>query len=645
MGLRLRTIMINNVLNSPFDLKTSLAQPVNQQPHTLTNELKNIAPEMAQELLSQLDEERVEQLLHQQFSALITVSSGPTNFDYKYSDKELALRTVISSQQEGLLNNEDSDELIKRLNKSVKNIHGAYANTSDILASLGQLGHEQKSFLASSEQRVERALGSYMESINRTDNEDNDNYSFELSVKTKEGDIINITFNSSQGYDENTGKTVDGFGLIYQVEGDLSEAEHKALTEVLAGIGQMADEFFKVSQNSYSKYVPLGQSNFNLDFLAAFNHQQLSGFDVSFSTTEGQQFDSPENNLALSYHVDQESNQQALIFNSQAGINEIDFSLDMSTFGGKDVKQMQQYIATLDKNLEDSRYNSKGENEKSAFGKKDDLKMQQGFAIFKGAFASMSSAAQRYSKIESIAAQQFTDGRAMVADLVDNMITNDPRYQGLGSEKNNTLGTGISKLADFDAKFSFSRAPRNRRELAPKISVELEQVTQQHKSGKLTGVSQSKTVATHFDYQLTRPDYYDRTESYNIGTAVKNQELVGLDQKHQVDVSKETYQFDPKTNQYELQMAFNETIENESNIRLINDIWLENTQSSHTMNKKERIANEGKPEDFKRKNHHYHKKLMTLIGDLDKLSENKHVKREYLIGLSNVNFFMDSNTK
>ena len=206
MGLRLRTIMINNVLNSPFDLKTSLAQPVNQQPHTLTNKLKNIAPEMAQELLSQLDEERVEQLLHQQFAALITVSSGPTNFDYKYSDKELALRTVISSQQEGLLNNEDSDELIKRLNKSVKNIHGAYANTSDILASLGQLGHEQKSFLASSEQRVERALGSYMESINRTDNEDNDNYSFELSVKTKEGDIINITFNSSQGYDENTGK-------------------------------------------------------------------------------------------------------------------------------------------------------------------------------------------------------------------------------------------------------------------------------------------------------------------------------------------------------------------------------------------------------------------------------------------------------
>jgi len=642
LGLRLRIIMINNVLNSPLDLKTFLTRPVNEQDLTLTDELKNIAPEIVQELLNQFDEKKVEQLLHQELSSLLTITSAPTAFDYKYSDKELALRTVVSSQQEGLLNNENSNELMKRLDKSVKDIHGAYANTSDILASLGQLGHKQESFLASSEQRVERALGSYMESLNRTDNEDNDNYSFAVEVKTKEGDIINITFNSSQGYDEVTGKTVDGFGLSYQVEGDLSKAEHQALTEVLSGIGEMADEFFKVSQNSYSKYVPAGQSEFNVDFLAAFNHQQLSGFDVSFSTSENQKFGSPENNLDLSYHVDQESNQQALTFTSQAGINEIDFSLDMSTFGGKDVKQMQQYIATLDKNLEDSRQNSKGENTTSALGKKDDLKMQQGFAIFKGAFASMSSAAHRYSNIESVAAQQFTDGQAMVAELVDNMLTNDPRYQGLGSETNNTLGTGISKLADFDAKFSFSREPQNRRELAPKISVELEQITQQHKSGKLSGVTQSKTVATHFDYQLTRPDYYDKTESYNIGTAVKNQALVGLDQKHQVDVSKESYQFNPKTNQYELQMAFNEKIANESSIRLINDIWLENTESSHTMDKKERIANEGKPEDFKRTNHHYHKKLMTLIGDLDKLAENKHVKREYLMELSNVNFFMDN---
>ena len=136
----------------------------------------------------------------------------------------------------------------------------------------------------------------------------------------------------------------------------------------------MADEFFKVSENSFNKYVPAGQSNFNVDFLAAFNHQQLSGFDVSFSTTENQQFGFPENNLDLSYHVDQVSKQQALTFESKAGIDEIDFSLDMSLLGGKDINQMQQYIATLDKNLEQSRYHSKDEHGTSAFDTKDDKK-------------------------------------------------------------------------------------------------------------------------------------------------------------------------------------------------------------------------------------------------------------------------------
>ncbi len=633
--------MINNISNSSSDFKISLGQSVNEQTHTLTDELKEIAPEMVQELLSQYDEEKVEQLLHQQLASLTT---EPV-YGYDYSDKELALRTVISSQNEGLLNNENSDELMERLRISVKDIHGAYANTSDILASLGQLGHEQKSFLASSEQRVERALGSYMESMNRKGGEDDDNYSFELSVKTKEGDIINIVFNSSQGYNENTGETVDDFGLSYQVDGVLSEAEHQALTEVLSGVGEIADEFFKVSGSSNNKYVPAGQAEFNVDFLATFNHQQLSGFDVTFSTTEGQKPSSPENNLDLSYNIDQKSNQQAFTYKSQAGINEIDFSLDMSTFGGKDVKQMQQYIATLDKNLEDSRENSKGESKTSAFGKKDDLKMQQSFAIFKGAFVSLSSVAQRYSQIESVAAQQFTDGREMVAELVDNMITNDPRYQGLDSETDNTLGDGISKLADFDAEFSFSKEPEGLRSVHPKVSVELSQETQQHKSGKLTGVTQNKTVATHFDYQLTRPDYYDKTETYNIDTAVKNQELVGLDQEHKVDISKEIYRFNPLTNQFELQMAFNEKIESESSIRLIKDIWLENTESSHKVDKKERVAIEGKTPTFDRTNHYSHKKLMTLIGNLDELAENKHLKREYLIGLNNVNFFMDNNTK
>ena len=617
--------MINNSLANRTDLIYSIPQKITET--SLTTELQNIAPAMAEELLNKFGEEKVEQLLQQQLTALITVSAQTSIADYQQSDEELALRTVLTSQQEGLLNNENSDKLLARLTQSVTDIRGAYANTSDILSSLGQLGHQQKSFLASSEQRVERALGAYMGAMPHFQNEKDDNYRFELSVETKEGDIINITFNSSQGYSDGSGDITDGFSLSYQVDGNLSEAEHKALTEVLAGVGEMADEFFT-----------LGQVDMNLDFLSAFNHQQLSGFDVSFSTSEDQVIAGVENTLDLSYQVDQDTQQQELVFKSKAGATEIDFSLDMSTFGGQDMQQMQQYLAALDKNLEESRHNSNGEDKSSAFGKKGDASMQQGFALFKGAFESMSSAAERYSNIESIAAQQFSNGRDMAADLVDNMITNDPRYQGLGSETKNTLGAGVSKLADFEATFSFSMEQGR---LRPKSTVELNQETEQYQSGELTGVSQNKSVASHFDYQSTRPDYYDTAENYTIGTAIKNQQLVGLDQLHDTNTDKETYRFDPETEQYELMMKRTEKVTNESNIRLINKIWLETNENSHTMDKKERVEERGKPDEFKKTNQHSYNKLITLIGDLDKLSENKDFKRDYLVDLDRVNFFMD----
>ncbi|WP_159819018.1 hypothetical protein [Colwellia sp. 20A7] len=639
--------MINNVLNSSPNLIASIAQPINDVAHTLTDELKNIAPEMAQELLSQFDEEKVETLLRQEFASIITLTSQPATVNYDISPEELAVRTVLSSHQEGLNKNENSDELMKRLNKSVENIHGAYANTSDILSSLGQLGHEQESFLASSEQRVERMLHPLMESSYRKVNEGDDSNRFELSVKTKEGDVVNIIFNSAQGYNEATGEAVDNFGISYEVDGDLSEAEHQALNQILSEVGEMADEFFKVSansfgQSSYNKYVPPGQAQFNLDFLADFNNEQLSGFDVAFSTTENQHVASSENSFELSYNFDEKNDTQALSFKSNAGVTEIDFSLDMSIFGGKDVEQMQQYLNTLDKSLEDSRFNSNDSKANSAFGKQNDARMQQGFAVFKDAFTSMSSAAERYSNIESVAAHEFTNGREMVADLVDNMVTNDPRYKGLGEDADNTLGTGISKLADFDAKFAFTSEPEGPRSVHPKSAVELSQVTEQYKSGELNGITQNKTVNSHFDYQGTRPDNYDKTESYNINTAVKKQELVGLDQEHQVDIDKETYEFNPKTNQYELETALVERITNESSIRQINDIWLEKNESSHDKKETERVDYTGKPEDYERTSHHAHDKLVTLIGDLDKLENNKHVKRDYMVDLNNVNFFMDN---
>ncbi|MBB1296974.1 hypothetical protein [Pseudoalteromonas sp. SR41-7] len=653
--------MVNNALGSHANLSTLLAQSVNNANqssvspslHTSSdlqaiNYLQTNESKITDGLLSQLNNEtldealasnqKVEDVLKQQLTSLFTISSTPSTLNYKLSDEELALRTVISSQHEGSLKNENSTQLIERLNTSVKNIQGAYANTSDILSSLGQLGHEQKTFLASSQQRIERSLNPYMESLNRAKYEDDDNYLFELSVKTKEGDVINITFNSSQGYDEKTGEAIDGFGISYEVNGNLSEAEHGALTQVMAGVGEMADEFFKVSENSFNPLIVPNQTDMSLDFLAGFNSEQLAGFNVSFSTTQNDALDTGENTLDLSYSIDEASNQQALVFKAAGGQNDIDFALDMSTIGAKDTQQMQQYLASLDQSLEDSRVNSTEDDKTSAFGKSGDEAMQQGFALFKGAFASMSSAAERYSNLESLADQHFNDGRAMVADLVDNMITNDARYQGLGNKAPNTLGAGISKLADFDATFSYAL---DNGDYQPKSTIELSQATEQSQLGELSGVTQSKNVSSHFDYQYSRPDYYNKEESYNVGSAVKNKELVGLVQSHEVDVDTKMFEFNPQTNQYELQMAMQEQTISKSDIRLIDDIWLEENENSYNMNKKERVESDEKQDEFKKTSSYSHNKLVTLIGDLDKLAENKNVRREYLTNLSQVNFFMD----
>ena len=648
--------MVNKLQGNYANLNALLAQSVNNSNQTSMptglQSRAHLAPSSAtitDEMLSQFSDQQVDEILNQQLSSLLTISSAPSGSNYKLSSEEVALRTVISSQQEGLLKNERSDQLIERLNSSVKNIQGAYANTSDILSNLGQLGFNQKTFLASSQQRVERSLNPFMESFNRERFEDDDNYGFELSVKTKEGDVIKITFHSAQGYDEETGETTDEFSISYEVDGDLSETEHQALTQVLSGVGEMADEFFKAKQSAYSRYVPANQADLDLSFLSNFDNKELSGFDLYFSTSEGNTGDADgallgiDNELNLSYTLDEDSEQQILEFESVNGQNNIDFSLDMSTIGAQDKSQMQQYIKALDKSLEDSQLNSSEKSTRSAFGHKSDEVMKQGLAVFKSAFSSMSSAAERYSEIESVATKQFTNGRELVANLVDNMITKDPRYQGLGSSNKNSLGDGISKLADFDAKFSFAM---DQGDYIATSTTKLSQNTEHQKSAGLTGVTQDKTASTRFNYEEGNrsdipPDYYDKQENYTIGTAVKNNELVALDQAHEVDVDKKVYQFNPEISQYELKKELKETTTSESNIRLINDIWLEKNEDSHRMDERKRLSGVGASNEFRTTSSYSHTQLVTLIGDLDKLEQNKEVKREYLAFLSQVDDFMD----
>lgn len=567
--------------------------------------MQSIAPEITEELLSKFSQEKVEQLLHQELSKLIPQSTQQASSTYKLSNEELTTKTIFTNYQEGLTQNKNSDDLLAYLDKSVQDVNTAYTNTSDILLGLGQLGHEQKSFLAKSKKSIEETVQAYKDDVTS---------GFELSVKTQEGDIVRISIDYSKNDSIEENETI----LNYEVEGDLSEAEHKALTEVLSGVGKMADDYFSLTKTS--KYGDDSLDKIDMTFLADFNSQQLSGFDVSFSKTHDNKDDNKntkyENDaLSLSYNISKE--QQGLVFESSNGAEKINFALDMSIFGNKDDQQMQQYLSTLDKNLEDNRQNSKGNSKdnESIFGRQSDMNMRKGFALFKDAFSSMSTAAEQYSSIESIAKEQFTNGQDIVTDLVDKIIIKDPRNKDINQEQTNALGTGISKLADFDAKFEFSKANKT----SSTSAVELKQSTELNKSGNSNEVNQSKTANTHLDYQLDRPDHYNKKEEYEINAAAQNGELVEVGQSNKVDIDKKTYQKNPLLSQYELKTKLAEKTTSESNIRIIDNVLLKTLENSSETNKTERVKNEGKFEDYKQTNHHSYNKLVSLIGDLDKL--------------------------
>ncbi|WP_282130262.1 hypothetical protein [Pseudoalteromonas aliena] len=598
-----------NIFNGMPSSIAKMTQANSNSEYALTDELQSIAPEITEELLSKFSQEKVEQLLHQELSKLIPQSTQQASSTYKLSNEELTTKTIFTNYQEGLTQNKSSDDLLAYLDKSVRDVNTAYTNTSDILLGLGQLSHEQKSFLAISKKSIEETVQAY-----KKDEEKYEESKLQLSVKTLEGDTVRISIDYSKNNSIEENETM----LNYEVEGDLSEAEHMALTEVLSGVGKMADDYFSLTKTS--KYGDDSLDKIDMTFLADFNSQQLSGFDVSFSKTHDNEGDDKNtkykyDTLSLSYNISKE--QQELAFKSSNGAEKINFTLDMSIFGNKDDQQMQQYLSTLDKNLEDNRQNSKGNSKdnESIFGRQSDMNMRKGFALFKDAFSSMSTAAEQYSSIESIAKEQFTNGQDIVADLVDKIIIKDPRNKDINQEQTNALGTGISKLADFDAKFEFSKANKT----SSTSAVELKQSTELNKSGNSNEVNQSKTANTHLDYQLDRPDHYNKKEEYEINAAAQNGELVEVGQSNKVDIDKKTYQKNPLLSQYELKTKLAEKTTSESNIRIIDNVLLKTLENSSETNKTERVKNEGKFEDYKQTNHHSYNKLVSLIGDLDKL--------------------------
>jgi len=637
--------MINGLSPTRADLLNSLTPT--QGVISTANEALATAINLAQQSAApkNVSDEAIDTLLINQLTVELTLTKVAAVSSYQYSAQELAARTITSRQNEGLALNENSEQLLARLDQSAASIRTAYSNTSSILADLGQLGPQQRSFLASSEQRVERTLGSYDEKLYRHYNEDGDKNRFSISIETQEGDTITISLSSAQGNDEEMMQSVDSFQLAYEVDGDLSDEEHAALTKILGGIGELADDFFaNPQQKDYSPAYTWAQpsANLNIDFLSDFDSQLLAGFDLSFSTSGGGGDNLTRNNLDLSYQFDHMAMTQQLAVDYESGMKQTEFSVDMSIIGQQDDQQLANYLAAMEQSFQ-ANNNIEHKNEKTDSRMTMDKRHQQhasaDFAMFKSAFNNMSSQANRYTQLATLATQQFDNGLELVSNLAKEVITKDPRYVDNISD-NNQLGAGISQLADFSAQFKFKIGLT-----ATTNNLSLSQTTSTTNSKDYQGVSQQKELQDSSTKKYGG-DTIERANqlNYSVNAAIEGHSLVALDQQQSASSEFKRFDYVIDENDRIINILVDYSIEEtqeQSSIRIVKDLWLQQNSSKQSQASSKILTQGFRQVGVSQQQSYSHQQLVQLIGDLTPLIDNEEAIKDLNKKLNDVNAFME----
>jgi hypothetical protein len=643
------------------DLQRSDQFPLNTADVQPSQNTANLLDKVAMARLKQsslaLNEQDLDNLLKQQIKGQLQIAQvSAASPSYQISADQFAMRSVFKQQHIGLQQGQNADQLMQSLDNSVRNVRNAYGKTSELLQTLGQLGAGQRSFLARSEQRFEQGIKSKnpdfigISALSGTapaqSEEVDDNNKFELTIQTREGDVISINLSSALGFDGQTDQQYQSFQLDYQVEGSLSEQEYQAMVTVFSGIGQLADDFF--SANGPAKNASLAPGSalapqLNLDFLGDFDQQQLAGLDLSFSTSEHIYTSTMQHSLDFSYQFDQDQQTQHLALDWQAGMNrEISVDLNMSTIGQHDQQQMAQYLRMMEENFVQS---SPDQQKISKYALKSIFEPDQqiakaGFSLFKSAFTSMSSQAALYTQTQQ-AGQEQSNYQANIANLSEQMIQQDPRYQGLSQAKADNFSQGFSKLADFDAGFSFTSAhpgDYTRLQFGQQTKVKAPE------GQNYSAMTQDKTMqaSSQFDY-IQELDSHQKQESYQIKAGLDSGQMQGLDQQRQVTVEDINYQvfIDTKGELGLHQASKTNSNSNEtSQIRLINDIWTEQNELNHSKTEENVVLEYGRQTATKFDHNVKHDMLLKVIGDLETYKGNTADSKEYYDKLNRLNAFM-----
>jgi hypothetical protein len=379
----------------------------------LESQLKFALQQNSPQELNALYESRVDQRVN------VYEKNGDRKFFISEAYVDKATRSIYSGKAEGETV-EALNELLARISQGAEQAHN---ETRSILSELSKLTPATESYISESQSYTRFALdklGSVISPDEPFTSATGNKKSFALQVTTKQGDIIDIKINQANQWDDLTSS--DQIKVSYQVEGDLSEAEHQALTDLMAAIGGASDSLLA------------GTDLTKLMGIDTFNGEQLANFSLSLSGS-GQQ-------VNYKYQHD-EDNQYLEGSWIQKGVNKASFDL-ISKFGGNSHEsQLAQYLTLIEEASDSSFKFNLDEREKD-----------QSSGLFKNTFTDFMQLAERLGASLEKADKVFDQSRTLANTLFTKMQNDQENRLGLEDEHKARIKEGFNLLTDFSANFS-----------------------------------------------------------------------------------------------------------------------------------------------------------------------------------------------
>jgi|GEM_PF-5522898 len=335
---------------------------------------------------------------------------------------EAFVDTVTRRVNVGKAQGENADNLNQLIERISQGAEIAYSETRSVLDSLSKLDAGTESYIAQSQSYTRFALNELNSKIGADEELDflsKDKKSLSLQVTTREGDEVNINIIQSKGSADLTfGNQIS---VKYEVEGDLSESEHQALSELMNAIGSASDSLLA------------GNDLTRLMGIEGLDGGQLADFSLSLKGA-GQNVD---------YNYSQNGNKQTLEGSwAQNGVMMADFNLN-SKFGGVAGEQeLAQYLALLDEAADSTYKNNKNTDEQD-----------QTSGLLKNTLNDFMNLAERMGKSLSKAEKEFEQARELANTLFTQISREKTDRLGLKDEEKARLKEGFNRLADFSANF------------------------------------------------------------------------------------------------------------------------------------------------------------------------------------------------